>query len=80
MLGVQPCQDLGKGIMRWYAMLQSQHLFQPLLLGPPKSFFLNLVVRSADDSTYGNHYDVVQLMTHRPFDTGVFPFRNMLNR
>ena len=55
---IQQCKDPTKGIMRWYAMLQPQHLFQPLLLGPPKFLYFYPAVRSADDCTYRYHDDI----------------------
>ena len=54
---IQQRKDPTKGVMRWYAMLQSQHLFSHSCFAPKLLYFYP-AVRSADDCTYGYHYDI----------------------
>ena len=66
--------------LRWNPIRQSQHLCQPLLPGTPEFFYLDPVVRSADYCAYRYHQNIAQFMKLRPFDSGVFQDRKVLNQ
>ena len=80
LLRIQQRIDPPKGIMRWSPIRQSQHPGQPLFPGTPEFFYLDPVVRSADHCAYCYHQNIAQLMKLRPFDSGVFQFRKVLNQ
>ncbi len=80
LLCIQPGKDQAKGVMRWDSVRESQHRFQPVLIGVSKLFCLDPVIRSAYDCTDCDNDDVAQLMKLCAFNPGIFQILKMLNQ
>ena len=62
LLGIQEGENPTEGIMGRDAARQLQKSLQPLLLGLAEYFQIYPAIRSADDTTNGNGYDVDELV------------------